>query len=159
VPSQLILRFFPPPETLPSTLQPSTSNLEPSSIIHRLNDVAAKPFLALARLADFHCALPAFSAYPPCSYDRSLQSCSNRFIGPLSPLPPDLTTTTTSILLNNGCEPTQASSPQGLAFKMSNDMTSEQMQTKITAARREAEGLKDRIKRKKDDLADTSRTY
>jgi hypothetical protein len=38
-------------------------------------------------------------------------------------------------------------------------MTSEQMQTKITAARREAEGLKDRIKRKKDDLADTSRTY
>ena len=42
---------------------------------------------------------------------------------------------------------------------MSNDMSSEQMQTKITAARREAEGLKDRIKRKKDDLADTSRTY
>jgi guanine nucleotide-binding protein G(I)/G(S)/G(T) subunit beta-1 len=42
---------------------------------------------------------------------------------------------------------------------MANDMTSEQMQTKITAARREAEGLKDRIKRKKDDLADTSRTY
>jgi guanine nucleotide-binding protein G(I)/G(S)/G(T) subunit beta-1 len=42
---------------------------------------------------------------------------------------------------------------------MSNDMTSEQMQTKITAARREAEGLKDRIKRKKDDLADTSRMY
>ncbi len=39
---------------------------------------------------------------------------------------------------------------------MSNDMTSEQMQTKIAAARREAEGLKDRIKRKKDDLADTS---
>lgn len=30
------------------------------------------------------------------------------------------------------------------------------MQAKITAARREAEGLKDRIKRKKDDLADTS---
>ena len=40
---------------------------------------------------------------------------------------------------------------------MSNDMTSEQMQTKIAGARREAEGLKDRIKRKKDDLADTSR--
>lgn len=40
---------------------------------------------------------------------------------------------------------------------MSADMTSEQMQAKITAARREAEGLKDRIKRKKDDLADTSR--
>jgi len=31
------------------------------------------------------------------------------------------------------------------------------MQAKITAARREAESLKDRIKRKKDDLADTSR--
>jgi guanine nucleotide-binding protein G(I)/G(S)/G(T) subunit beta-1 len=41
---------------------------------------------------------------------------------------------------------------------MSADMTSEQMQAKITAARREAEGLKDRIKRKKDDLADTSCT-
>lgn len=41
---------------------------------------------------------------------------------------------------------------------MSTDMTSEQMQSKITAARREAEGLKDRIKRKKDDLADTSCT-
>jgi guanine nucleotide-binding protein G(I)/G(S)/G(T) subunit beta-1 len=42
---------------------------------------------------------------------------------------------------------------------MSADMTSEQMQAKITAARREAEGLKDRIKRKKDDLADTSCEY
>jgi len=41
---------------------------------------------------------------------------------------------------------------------MSTDMTGEQMQAKITAARREAEGLKDRIKRKKDELADTSRT-
>ena len=30
------------------------------------------------------------------------------------------------------------------------------MQGKITAARREAEGLKDRIKRKKDELGDTS---
>jgi guanine nucleotide-binding protein G(I)/G(S)/G(T) subunit beta-1 len=40
---------------------------------------------------------------------------------------------------------------------MSADMNSEQMQAKITAARREAEGLKDKIKRKKDDLADTSR--
>ncbi len=40
---------------------------------------------------------------------------------------------------------------------MSNDLTGEQMQAKITAARREAEGLKDRIKRKKDDLADTTR--
>jgi len=41
---------------------------------------------------------------------------------------------------------------------MSNDVSGEQMQGKITAARREAEGLKDRIKRKKDDLADTTRT-
>jgi hypothetical protein len=40
---------------------------------------------------------------------------------------------------------------------MSADMSGEQMQAKITAARREAEGLKDRIKRKKDDLADTTR--
>ena len=39
---------------------------------------------------------------------------------------------------------------------MSSDLSGEQMQAKITAARREAEGLKDRIKRKKDDLADTS---
>ena len=36
---------------------------------------------------------------------------------------------------------------------MSADLSGEQMQAKITAARREAEGLKDRIKRKKDDLA------
>ena len=42
---------------------------------------------------------------------------------------------------------------------MSNDVSGEQMQAKITAARREAEGLKDRIKRKKDDLADTTRKY
>lgn len=40
---------------------------------------------------------------------------------------------------------------------MSADLSGEQMQAKITAARREAEGLKDRIKRKKDDLADTTR--
>jgi hypothetical protein len=32
------------------------------------------------------------------------------------------------------------------------------MQAKITAARREAEGLKDKIKRRKDELADSSRT-
>jgi len=37
------------------------------------------------------------------------------------------------------------------------DVTPEQMQQRIAAARREAEGLKDRIKRKKDDLADTTR--
>lgn len=38
------------------------------------------------------------------------------------------------------------------------DMSGEQMQAKITAARREAEGLKDKIRRRKDDLADTTRT-
>lgn len=37
------------------------------------------------------------------------------------------------------------------------DLSGEQMQAKITAARREAEGLKDKIKRRKDELADTSR--
>jgi hypothetical protein len=37
------------------------------------------------------------------------------------------------------------------------DMSGEQMQAKITAARREAEGLKDKIKRRKDELADSSR--
>ena len=37
------------------------------------------------------------------------------------------------------------------------EMSGEQMQAKIAAARRDAEGLKDRIKRKKDELADTSR--
>jgi hypothetical protein len=41
---------------------------------------------------------------------------------------------------------------------MASEMTGEQMQAKITAARREAEGLKDKIKRRKDELADTSRT-
>ena len=40
---------------------------------------------------------------------------------------------------------------------MANDASGEQMQARIAAARREAEGLKDRIKRKKDDLADTTR--
>lgn len=38
------------------------------------------------------------------------------------------------------------------------DMSGEQMQAKITAARREAEGLKDKIKRRKDELADSNRT-
>lgn len=40
---------------------------------------------------------------------------------------------------------------------MAADMSGEQMQAKITAARREAEGLKDKIRRRKDDLADTNR--
>ncbi|KAL8947651.1 MAG: hypothetical protein Q9222_006096, partial [Ikaeria aurantiellina] len=39
---------------------------------------------------------------------------------------------------------------------MSSEMSNEQMQNKIAAARRDAEGLKDRIKRKKDELADAS---
>lgn len=41
---------------------------------------------------------------------------------------------------------------------MAADMSGEQMQAKITASRREAEGLKDKIKRRKDELGDTSRT-
>lgn len=36
-------------------------------------------------------------------------------------------------------------------------MSGEEMQTKIATARRDAEGLKDKIKRRKDELADTSR--
>ena len=36
-------------------------------------------------------------------------------------------------------------------------MSGEQMQARIAAARRDAEALKDKIKRKKDELADTSR--
>ena len=40
---------------------------------------------------------------------------------------------------------------------MASEMSGEQMQAKITTARRDAEGLKDRIKRKKDELGDTSR--
>jgi hypothetical protein len=42
---------------------------------------------------------------------------------------------------------------------MSNDVSPEAMQTRIQQARREAENLKDRIKRKKDDLADGTREY
>lgn len=38
-------------------------------------------------------------------------------------------------------------------------MSPEAMQARIQQARREAESLKDRIKRKKDELADTSRTF
>ena len=40
---------------------------------------------------------------------------------------------------------------------MSAEMSGEQMQARIAAARHDAEGLKDKIKRKKDELADTSR--
>jgi guanine nucleotide-binding protein G(I)/G(S)/G(T) subunit beta-1 len=40
---------------------------------------------------------------------------------------------------------------------MANDVSPEAMQTRIQQARREAENLKDRIKRKKDDLADGTR--
>jgi guanine nucleotide-binding protein G(I)/G(S)/G(T) subunit beta-1 len=38
------------------------------------------------------------------------------------------------------------------------DMSAETIQQKIQIARRDAEALKDRIKRKKDELADTTRT-
>lgn len=38
-----------------------------------------------------------------------------------------------------------------------NDVSPEAMQSRIQQARREAETLKDRIKRKKDELADTTR--
>jgi hypothetical protein len=38
------------------------------------------------------------------------------------------------------------------------DMNQETIQQKIQLARRDAEALKDRIKRKKDELADTTRT-
>ena len=38
------------------------------------------------------------------------------------------------------------------------DMNQESIQQKIQVARRDAEALKDRIKRKKDELADTTRT-
>ena len=37
------------------------------------------------------------------------------------------------------------------------DVNAESIQNKISLARRDAEALKDRIKRKKDDLADTTR--
>jgi flagellar capping protein FliD len=38
-----------------------------------------------------------------------------------------------------------------------NNMSGEEMQNKIATARRDAEALKDKIKRRKDELADTSR--
>lgn len=40
---------------------------------------------------------------------------------------------------------------------MATDGAPDQLQARIQAARREAEGLKERIKRRKDELADTSR--
>lgn len=39
------------------------------------------------------------------------------------------------------------------------DANAESIQQKIAIARRDAEALKDRIKRKKDELADTTREY
>lgn len=39
------------------------------------------------------------------------------------------------------------------------DMNAESIQQRIQIARRDAEALKDRIKRKKDELADTTRKY
>jgi guanine nucleotide-binding protein G(I)/G(S)/G(T) subunit beta-1 len=41
----------------------------------------------------------------------------------------------------------------------SSEVSPEAMQARIQQARREAETLKDRIKRKKDELADTTRTF
>lgn len=46
--------------------------------------------------------------------------------------------------------------PEDIQPTMSSEMSGEQMQAKIAAARRDAEGLKDKIKRKKEELADTS---
>ncbi len=40
---------------------------------------------------------------------------------------------------------------------MANEVSPDQMQARIQQARREAENLKDRIKRKKDELADGTR--
>ena len=42
---------------------------------------------------------------------------------------------------------------------MSNDVSPDQMQARIQQARREAEILKERIKRKKDELADGTREF
>ena len=42
---------------------------------------------------------------------------------------------------------------------MTSEMSGEQMQTRIASARRDAEGLKDKIKRKKEDLGDNSCKY
>lgn len=42
-------------------------------------------------------------------------------------------------------------------MSMSNEISPDQMQARIQQARREAENLKDRIKRKKDELADGTR--
>ncbi len=42
---------------------------------------------------------------------------------------------------------------------MSQSGDAEIVQAKITAARRDAEGLKDKIKRKKDDLTDATRKF
>lgn len=49
--------------------------------------------------------------------------------------------------------------PTPPTIAMSNDVSPEAMQTRIQQARREAENLKDRIKRKKDDLADGTREF
>lgn len=42
---------------------------------------------------------------------------------------------------------------------MANEVSPDQMQARIQQARREAENLKDRIKRKKDELADGTREW
>lgn len=45
------------------------------------------------------------------------------------------------------------------AVVMASDVAPDQIQARIQAARREAETLKERIKRKKEELADTTRTW
>jgi len=59
--------------------------------------------------------------------------------------------------------PTRTSATTSIAplqpanMSMSNEISPDQMQARIQQARREAENLKDRIKRKKDELADGTR--
>lgn len=75
---------------------------------------------------------------------RSLERQILFFIA-LSPAPPSIET----------FPPLSRSPPGHVSITMAADMSGEQMQAKITTARREAEGLKDKIKRRKDELADT----
>jgi hypothetical protein len=49
------------------------------------------------------------------------------------------------------------SSPAAAVDRIMADMSAESIQQRIQVARRDAEALKDRIKRKKDELADTTR--
>ena len=55
--------------------------------------------------------------------------------------------------------PLSSSAPYTMNSQGANDVSPEAMQARIQQARREAETLKDRIKRKKDELSDTTRTF